>query len=260
MLARANAAITLSPMRQLAPVLDLLFPPRCPLCGEAVSAQDGLCVACWSGLTIPGDPACRSCQRPLASAAASHAEDGLLCYICAVEPPRHHGVAAATLYNDTSRQLVMALKYGRRVALASLMGRLMVARLSPHDVGPGWLVVPVPLHRWRLWGRGFNQSALLAQEIARRTGARPMVDALVRRRQTPMLGGLGAEERARVLEGAISAHPGRLKPLRGASVILADDVLTSGATTNACIAALERAGAARVIIACFARVHGELLP
>jgi len=246
-------------MRQLAPVLDLLFPPRCPLCGDGVSAQDGLCAPCWSGLAIPGDPSCRLCQRPLASAAASHAEDGLLCHRCAAEPPRHHGVAAATLYNDTSRQLVIALKYGRRVALAAMMGRLMAARLHAHQVGPGWLVVPVPLHRWRLWHRGFNQSALLARAISGHTGAGLMVDALIRRRKTPMLGGLGAEERARVLAGAIGLYPGRAEALRGAKVILADDVLTSGATTNACIEALQRAGAARVIVACFARVDGDAL-
>lgn len=252
-------------MLRLTPVLDLLFPPRCPLCGEGVSAQAGLCVVCWSGLDLPGDPSCQLCQRPLASAAASQAEDGLLCHVCAVEAPRHHGVAAATLYNATSRQLVLALKHGRRVALAGLMGRLMAARLQRFAtqekvLGPGWLVVPVPLHRWRLWGRGFNQSALLAREIARHTGASPLVDALVRRRRTPMLVGLGSQERARVLHGAIAAHPCRAAALRGANVILADDVLTSGATTDACLAALEAAGAARVIIACFARVHGEALP
>ncbi|MBB3954703.1 ComF family protein [Novosphingobium sediminicola] len=246
-------------MSRLSPVLDLLFPPRCPLCGEGVSAHGGLCAPCWSGLAMPGDPSCQLCQRPLSSAAASHAEDGLLCHTCVVEAPRHHGVAAATLYNDTSRQLVIALKHGRRVALAGLMGRLMAARLRAQDVGPGWLVVPVPLHRWRLWGRGFNQSALLTQEIARHTGAKPMVDALVRRRKTPMLGGLGPQERAKVLNGAIDVHPGRKARLHGAKVILADDVLTSGATTNACIAALEQAGAVRVIVACFARVHGEEL-
>lgn len=250
-------------MRRLAPVLDLLFPPRCPMCGEGVSEQGGLCGACWSGLAIPGDPSCGLCQRPLSSEAASHDEDDLRCHQCAGEAPRHHGVAAATLYNDTSRDLVMALKYGRRVALAGMMGRLMASRLkylAHMGVGPGWLVVPVPLHRWRLWGRGFNQSALLAQEIARNTGAQPLVDGLIRRRKTPMLGGLGPDERARVLDGAIGVHRGRRHALNGAKIVLTDDVLTSGATTNACIAALEQAGASRVVIACFARVHGESLP
>jgi len=246
----------------LTKVLDLLFPPRCPLCGEGLAGQDGLCPSCWSGLAIPGAPACALCQRPLAGDHESHSPDGLLCAECAQTPPLHQGLAAATLYNAASRRLVMALKHGRRVALAPFMGRLMANRLRALDmaVGEGWLVVPVPLHRWRLWSRGFNQSALLGQEIARQVGARALPDALVRRRRTPMLGGMGAQERARVLDQAIACHPRRAAALRGASVILADDVLTSGATTNACIAALREAGAARVVVACFARVTGEALP
>ena len=247
----------------LTPVLDLVFPPRCPLCGQALAGHDGLCPACWTGLAIPGSPACHLCQRPLASEEASHSADDLLCGPCAAEPPPHDGIAAATLYNAASRRLILSFKYGRRVALAPFLGRLMAARLKAvagPAVGRDWLILPVPLHRWRLWGRGFNQSALLAQEIARHTGARPMVDALVRRRRTPSLGGLGGDERARVLDGAIDCTPRHRAALRRARVILVDDVLTSGATTNACIAALRAAGAEKVVIACFARVTGEALP
>lgn len=243
-------------------VLDMVFPPRCPLCGEGLAGQDGLCAACWAGLAIPGAPACALCHRPMAGDHESHSPDGLLCADCAKAPPLHQGLAAATLYNATSRALVLALKHGRRVALAPFMGRMMANRLRALDmpVGADWLVVPVPLHRWRLWSRGFNQSALLAREIARHLGARSLPDALVRRRRTPMLGGMGARERARVLDQAIACHPRRVARLRGASVILADDVLTSGATTNACIAALRDAGVVRVVVACFARVTGEALP
>jgi ComF family protein len=240
------------------PLIDLIFPPRCPLCGEGLAAQSGLCPTCWQGLTLPGAPACSLCQRPLPSEESSHSADDLLCAPCATQPPQHHGVAAATVYNEASRRLVMALKHGRRVALAPFMGRLMAARLAAHEVGAGWIVVPVPLHRWRLWGRGFNQSALLAREITKATGARLVVDALHRRRRTPMLVGMGGDERARILSGAITANPRR--SLRGAKVILTDDVLTSGATTNACIAALQSAGVERIVLACFARVVGDSLP
>jgi predicted amidophosphoribosyltransferase len=135
-----------------------------------------------------------------------------------------------------------------------MLAQLMAARLR--DVGPGWLIVPVPLHRWRIWARGYNQSALLAGELARLTGATLVVDALVRRRHTPSLGTLGREERARVVEGAITPHPRRAGWIEGLRVLLVDDVLTTGATTNACIAAL--AGAREVKIACFARVMGAI--
>ena len=205
-----------------APLVDLIYPPRCPLCGEAIATQRGLCTACWSTLEIPAD---------------SDAEDG---------------ITAATLYNDTARQLVLNFKHGRKIALAGMMARQIAARL-PEQKGD-WLVVPVPLHRIRLWQRGYNQSALIARELCKLRRTRLMVDALVRTRRTPSLGGLGRAERAKVLDGAIVAAPARRAALAKAQVLLVDDVLTSGATTNACISALRDAGAARVHVACFSRV------
>jgi predicted amidophosphoribosyltransferase len=101
-----------------------------------------------------------------------------LCLGCKRQAPLHQGVCAATAYNDASRQLVLAFKHGGRIALAPMLAQLMAARLR--DVGPGWLIVPVPLHRWRIWARGYNQSALLAGNW-RLTGATLVVDALVRR-------------------------------------------------------------------------------
>jgi ComF family protein len=232
----------------LAPIVDLVFPPRCPLCGAGLTAQVGLCAECWSELEIPGTPACAACQRPFRDSVA----EGSFCAQCLAQRPRHDGIAAGTLYNDTSRRLVLAFKHGRRIALAPMMARLIAARLP--DIGPDWLIVPVPLHRWRLWRRGFNQAALLAREIATARGARLSVDTLRRTRATPMLGGLNRKARARALAGAIAVAPRHVSGLRGARVVLVDDVLTSGATSRACVAALKRAGAEKIVIACFARV------
>ena len=241
-------------VQALAPVIDLVFPPRCPLCGERTAAQGGLCGACWSSLAIPGEPSCTSCARPFDEGIGA----GSICAPCLAQPPRHDGIAAATLYNDASRRLVLALKHGRKLALAPMMAGLMTAKLA--QVGPDWVFVPVPLHRWRLWRRGFNQAALLARELARLQGSGLVVDALVRRKATPVLGGLGSKARARVLSGAIAVNPHRAERLRGGRVVLVDDVLTSGATTAACVSALKRAGAAQVVVACFARVLDESLP
>lgn len=239
----------------LTPIIDLVFPPRCPLCGDALAQQGGLCAACWTRLAVPGEPACSTCQRPLADSVVRAGD--VQCAPCMATPPRHAGIAAATLYNDASRELVLAFKRGKRIALADLLSRLMVRRLP--DLEGEWLVVPVPLHRWRLWERGFNQSALLAERIARTIHQPLVVDALERRKRTPSLGGLGKRARAEALRGAISAHPRRSARLMGAKVLLVDDVMTSGATTDSCLAALRRAGASEVRIACFARVLDEAL-
>jgi len=237
----------------LATIVDFVFPPRCPLCGAGVAAQAGLCTGCWGTLAIPGDPSCVRCARPFGDGVLA----GSTCGPCLADPPRHAGVAAATLYNEASRKLVLALKHGSKLGLAPLMARLIAARLGGADAE--WIVVPVPLHRWRLWRRGYNQAGLLAQELARLSGATLSIDALERRKPTASLGGLGKRARKRELSGAIGVSTRRKAVVQGRRVLLVDDVLTSGATSEACVGALLKAGAASVTVACFARVLDEAL-
>ncbi|MDG5749392.1 ComF family protein [Qipengyuania sp. XHP0207] len=236
----------------LAPLVDFVYPPRCPACGESVGEQGGLCTDCWSDLRIPGEPSCATCQRPFGEAGPAH---GAICAPCLSNPPLHDGIAAGALYGETSRKLILALKHGRRIALAPLLARLIAARL-PAD-GIARIIVPVPLHRGRLWQRGYNQAALLAQELAGMGYGDLAVDALVRRKATPSLGGLGSKARSKALAGAIEVRTSRKPPVDGADIMLVDDVLTSGATSLACTKALKKAGARSVVIACFARVLDE---
>ena len=251
----------------IAPLIDLVYPPRCPMCGDAIGAQTGLCTSCWSQLEVPLGPRCASCQMPLArvhdgaEAGGSYAQtEGDQCGDCAKSAAvngglGHDGIAAATLYNSISRQLVLNFKHGKRVALASLLARLMAARLGEFsDTLDRPLLVPVPLHRARLWQRGFNQSALIAKELERLGSGVLLVDGLMRHKRTPSLGNRSAAERTDLLADAISVQRSRQKRIAGRDAVLVDDVVTTGATSNACVKALKDAGARRVVIACFARV------
>ncbi len=119
--------------------------------------------------------------------------------------PLHDGIAAGTIYNDASRKLILSFKHGGRIALAPTLARLMAARL-PADL-TGAIFVPVPLHRWRLWRRGYNQAALLARELGASTGQPVLVSALKRVKQTPSLGGLGRQQRKAALDGALLVDP-----------------------------------------------------
>lgn len=218
--------------RQVRPLVDFIYPPRCPACGISIAGEEGLCTSCWGTLSVPDHPEADGAAVP---------------------------IYAATHYDDTSRRLVLAYKHGGRLALGRLLARLIAARLPSADAGaPPAVLVPVPLHRWRLWSRGFNQAALLAQELARMGKGEAMVAALIRKRRTPSLGGLGREARERALAGAIALDARHSARLRGRDVVLVDDVLTSGATSRACIAAIAEARPASIAIACFARVeHGK---
>lgn len=236
----------------LAPVVDLVFPPRCPGCGDGLGQQSGLCPDCWADLAIPGEPCCAACQRPFGNSGPA---DGAICAPCLAHPPIHDGIAAGTLYTDTSRKLVLAFKHGRRIALAPMLARLIAARLPDPD--PARLIIPVPLDRWRMWTRGYNQAALLGRELAKAGHGILHVDALRRIKRTPSLGGLGAMARARALSGAIALGPNAARTIDGRDIVLVDDVLTSGATSTACIKVLKRAGAKSVGVACFARVLDE---
>ncbi len=180
-----------------------------------------------------------------------------MCAPCLQNPPRHGGIAAGTIYNDASRKLVLSFKHGGRIALAPMLARLMAGKLSYAD--ENWLLVPVPLHRWRLWGRGYNQAGLLAQQLAALTGAGLELQALRRNKKTPPMAGLGRHARARALANAISVPPKMASRVAGKKVILVDDVLTSGATSDSCVRALQAAGAGEIRIACFARVLDEVL-
>jgi ComF family protein len=172
----------------------------------------------------------------------------MICAPCLQTPPRHDGVRAAVAYGDIPRALALRLKYGRRTGLATTMARI----IAPQVDGPG-ILVPVPLHRWRLWNRGFNQAMLVAQSLADLTGLPLDSNVLIRKRATASLRGLTRKQRADAVRGVFRTT----RRLDGKTVWLVDDIYTTGATANACAAALKRAGADRVVVLAWARVLQE---
>lgn len=230
-------------LRVLRPIVDFALPPRCAGCGLIVEEDDSLCAPCWQSLTFLTGPGCDACGTPLPPQIVR-------CARCLQHPPDHDGARSAVLYNDVSRHIALRLKHGRRIGLARQMAHAM-ARIVPDDAQ---LLVPVPLHRWRLWSRGFNQSALVARHLAVQSALPAEVDLLKRRKRTPRLRGLSAIEREKMVRGAFWVPPNRRITLHGRTVALIDDVYTSGATANACAKALKRAGAMRVYVVSWARV------
>jgi ComF family protein len=225
-------------------VVALALPPRCPGCGVPVGADHRFCAGCWGSLRFLGPPWCAGCNAPFAFGRG----EGARCARCVRSPPRHAGVRAAVAYGDVARTLALRLKYARRTGFAETMAALM-ERLLPEEAD---LLVPVPLHRWRLWSRGFNQASLIAGALGRRRAVPVASMALVRARATPVLRGLTGKGRAKAVRGAFRVADGGA--VRGRAVVLVDDVHTSGATADACTAALLGAGASSVHILCWARV------
>lgn len=228
---------------------DLLLPPQCAVCRARLGRHGALCGACWRDLAFIEQPYCAVTGIPFAFdpgfAAVSVAAQA--------DPPAYDRARAAVLFNDTARALIHGLKYRDRHDLAAIMGGLM-ARSGRTLCADGAVIVPVPLHRGRLWARRFNQSMLLAEAVGRAAERTVVPDCLARVRPTRQQVGLTVDQRRRNVAGAFAVAEAWRARLRNANIVLVDDVLTTGATIEGCARTLRRAGAARVDVLVFARV------
>ncbi len=229
-------------------VVDVALPPLCASCHEPVT-DAGLCPACWAKLSFIAPPYCERLGIPF----TYDPGPGILSMEAIADPPAYHRARAAVRYDDIARTLVHAFKYGDRLDLGPTMGRWMATAGQPLLTGADALV-PVPLHWRRQWARRFNQSALLAEVIAKTSGVAVSYRALKRVKATPQQVGLSQSARAQNVQGAFRVPEDGKVEVAGRRLILVDDVLTSGATMDACARALLRAGAAQVDALVFARV------
>jgi ComF family protein len=215
--------------------------------------ENGLCAECWSKLSFIAPPYCERLGIPF----AYDAGPGVLSMQALADPPAYQRARAAVRYDDIARTLVHALKYGDRIELAPLMGR-WIARAGHEILAQADALVPVPLHWRRLWMRRFNQSMMLAKAISYTSDVPIAETALKRVKATVQQIGLSKTERAQNVQGAFRVPPESKVAVKGRRLILVDDVLTSGATSDACARALLRAGAANVDVLVFARVVDTL--
>src|SRR4051794_29590193 len=234
--------------------VDVALPRLCAACREPVGGE-GLCAACWAKVAFIAPPYCERLGIPFPYDPGA----GVLSMEAIADPPAYRRARAAVRYDDVARSLVHALKYGDRLDLAPVMGRWM-ANAGQELTRAANAIVPVPLHWRRQWARRFNQSALLAEIISHATGVPVAHAALKRVKATPQQVGLSQSERALNVQGAFRVPAESKGTIAGQKLVLVDDVLTSGATVDACARALLRAGAASVDVLVFARVVAAVRP
>src|ERR1700731_2677202 len=228
--------------------LDIALPTLCGACREPV-AGEGVCATCWSKLSFIAQPYCPRLGIPF----VYDPGPDLLSMEAIANPPAYARARAAVRYDDVARTLVHALKYQDRTDLAPAMGRWM-ARAGRELLADADALIPVPLHWRRSWGRRYNQSGALARAIEGQSGVKLTSEALRRVRPTQQQIGLSRAQRASNVQGAFKVAADRTADIQGRRIILIDDVLTSGATVDACARALLRAKAAQVDVLVFARV------
>lgn len=232
--------------------LGLLYPPACIACQAATGEPHGLCASCWSGFRFIERPFCERLGTPF----SVDLGQPLLSPAAIADPPVFGRARAVAEYDGTASMLVHRLKYSDRLELARALGRMM-ARAGAELLREADVIVPVPLHRWRLWRRRFNQAMALAKVVSLESGVACDPFLLARVKPTRRQVGLTKAQRQENLQGAFRVPAEAGARLKGRRVLLVDDVLTTGSTANAASRALLRGGAASVDVLAFARVVTE---
>lgn len=232
----------------LARALNIVFPPQCLSCDALVPNHGTLCLECWQQVEFITDPCCACCGYPFEFTMGP----GTLCGDCLREQPVYARARAAFRYNEASRRLVLKLKFQDQTLLAKIFAGWL-ASAGRELIAASDVIVPVPLHYWRFIGRRYNQSVLLAQALSPLCGLPTIPDALKRIRYTPPQAGLTRAQRLDNVKGVFSVNARHIPAIKGNSVLLIDDVMTTGATLQQCTKALIKAGASQVNVLTLSR-------
>ena len=230
-------------------LIDFVAPPKCLVCREAVLEPASLCLSCWANLKHIDAPVCNVLGTPF----AYDQGEGAISPAALADPPNWDRARAAVAYDEASRAIVHALKYRDTMEAGLLMARLM-ARAGRQIMQEADVIIPVPLHRFRLWGRRFNQAAFLSQQLSRAFSKPYRSDVLVRSKASRSQVGLSFDERRKNVAKVFHVTPEGIGQIAGRRILLVDDVLTTGATAGSCAAVLKKAGAAQVDVLTFALV------
>jgi ComF family protein len=251
---RVAASVRTLTMRMGSASADIIMPPVCLSCRAPLASHDALCVTCWSGVDFIRPPICDRLGMPMPFGTG----EVMVSAAAVADPPEHDRARAVARYDKTVRQLVHDLKFHDRHDVCRLLAGWMLHAGSELLTGAD-LVVPVPLSRRRLLWRRFNQSALLAREVARRSNVTFEPMALVRTRATRAQVGLTRSERRENVRGAFAVPAPFVPVIAGRRIVLVDDVITTGATVRSAAKSLKRAGAAGVDVLAVALVTDEAL-
>ncbi|MFB9911564.1 ComF family protein [Rhizobium paknamense] len=224
---------------------DLIYPPGCAGCGLPLAEGVGLCPPCWASVRFIEQPYCAVLGLPF----SYDPGEGMVSAEAIANPPAFDRLRSVAVHDGVVRDMVHGLKYADRTDLAPLMAAWM-ARAGCDLLPDAEVIIPVPLHRWRLFSRQYNQSAELGRWLAREAGL-PFRPLLLRRvKATEKQVGLTKKGRADNVRGAFQVRD--REGVAGRHLLLVDDVYTTGATVNAAARALKRAGAAKVSVLTFA--------
>jgi ComF family protein len=239
-------------MSALMRLIDCVIPPRCVVTGEIVDVQGTLSAQAWGGLHFISDPQCDCCGYPFDF---DMVEEGIggLCAACQKEHPIYNKARSALVYDDASRDIILSFKHGDQTQSVPVFIPWLSQTGKDFLEGADYLI-PVPLHRWRLLKRRFNQSAIITQYLSKDIKVPCLLEGLRRVRPTETQGHLQASQRRKNAKNAFEVNPACLSRLKEKNIVLIDDVYTTGATVSECTKALLKAGVSKVNVLTLARV------